>query len=106
MNLRMDGRSFRFRISPEELGRLLVGRDLDESVCIDIHRFGYRIIPAGDAPEMRLAMADGGFCLYVPGPMLEELRGMGRSKEGLKIMQDGIELALQVDIKTQARKVA
>jgi hypothetical protein len=47
-------------------------------------------------------MAVGGFCLYVPRPVLEQLRDLGPSKHGLTIVQGGVEVNLRVEQPAQA----
>lgn len=106
MNLRMDDKGVRFRITPEELSSLLAGRDIDCRLCIGRHSFGYRISPDDTSDEMTVEMAVGGFCLHVPRTVLDSLNGMGRSKEGVFAIQDGVTVSLQVDLKLQARKAA
>ena len=106
MNLKISDGSFRFRITPADLGNLLRGQDVDQRVCIGKHCFTYRISPVSTDGAIKLEMAPAGFCLNVPREKLEELRALGRSKSGLSIAQDGVEVSLQVDIKEQARKAA
>lgn len=106
MNLRISENSFRFRITLEDLNMLLRGQDVDQRVCIGAHCFTYRISPVAPEKHMTLEMAVAGFCLFVPRATLEELRDIGRSKEGISVMQGDVDVALQLDIKTQMRKAA
>ncbi|QQG37303.1 MAG: hypothetical protein HYS17_05960 [Micavibrio aeruginosavorus] len=106
MNLRIAENNFRFRITPQDLERLLRGQDVDQRVCLGAHCFTYRIAPERQGDRIKLEMAVGGFCLSVPQSRLMELRDMGRSKEGLTVMQGDVEISLQMDIKTQMRKAA
>lgn len=106
MNLRISEDGFRFRITPEDLDKLLQGREIDQSVCLGAHCFTYRIAPVTHERDMKLEMAVAGFCLSVPQAMLEELRDLGRSKSGLSRIQGDVNITLQLDIKTQMRKVA
>lgn len=106
MNLKISDKSFRFRITNEELSDLIQGRDLDQRVCVGQHCFSYRITSAADGPEMKLRMAVAGFCLYVPRQALEDLAALGRSKDGISFVQGGVEIALQVDVRKQALKKA
>lgn len=106
MNLRISEDGFRFRITPEDLDTLLRGREIDQRVCLGAHCFTYRIAPVKFEKDMKLEMAVAGFCLSVPHAMLEELYDLGRSKEGLSAMQGDVNIALQLDIKTQMRKAA
>lgn len=106
MNLRISENSFRFRITPEDLDALLRGHDVDQRVCLGAHCFTYRISPVSPEQHMTLEMAVAGFCLFVPRATLEELRDLGRSKEGVSIMQGDVDISLQLDIKTQMRKAA
>lgn len=106
MNLRISENKFRFRITPEDLDMLLRGRDVDQRVCIGAHCFTYRISPMAPEKHMTLEMAVAGFCLFVPRATLEELRDLGRSKTGVSVMQGAVDIALELDIKTQMRKAA
>lgn len=106
MNLRISADGFRFRITPEDLDKLLHGREIDQRVCLGAHCFTYRIAPVTFEKDMKLEMAVAGFCLTVPRNQLEGLLAMGRSKEGLSFMQGEVKISLQLDIKTQIRKVA
>lgn len=102
MNVRIDKEGFRFRIIPADLSALLEGKELVESAC----GFTYRIVPVFSGLLMELRMANHGFYLLVPQATLEELRDMGRSKEGIGIQQGDAEISLQVDLKAQGRKAA
>jgi hypothetical protein len=55
---------------------------------------------------MELEMAVAGFCLSVPRAALEELRGLGRSKEGISFRQGGVDISVQVDVKAQMKQAA
>lgn len=106
MNLRIAENSFRFRITPQDLEKLLHEQDIDQRICLGSHCFTYRIAPEKRGERINLEMAVAGFCLSVPQARLEELRDMGRSKEGLIFMQGDVEISLQLDIKKQIRKAA
>jgi hypothetical protein len=106
MNLRLSENSFRFRITPEDLENLLAGQDIDQRMRIGHHCFAYRITPQCAEPEMTLEMAVSGFCLSVPRYTLEVLRDLGKSKSGVSVNQGGVEISLQVDIKTQMKRAA
>lgn len=106
MNLKISENNFRFRITQEDLDNLLRGQDIDQRVCLGAHCFTYRISPVTLDREMRLEMAIAGFCLFVPRKILEELRDLGRSKNGISIRQGGVEISLQVDLRAQVKKAA
>ncbi len=106
MNLRISENSFRFRITPQDLDMLLRGQDVDQRVCIGAHCFTYRISPVAPEKHMTLEMAVAGFCLFVPRVTLEELRDLGRSKNGVSVVQGGVDVSLQLDIKMQMKQVA
>lgn len=106
MNLRISENDFRFRITPQDLDMLLNGRDIDQRICLGAHCFGYRISPVTREREMKLEMAVSGFCLLVPRETLEDLRDLGRSKEGISARQGDVAISLQIDIKTQMKKAA
>ena len=53
---------------------------------------------------MRLEMGGNGFSLSVPRNDLEQLRALGRSREGISILHDGVDVSLQLDLKSAARR--
>jgi hypothetical protein len=106
MNLHIENKNFGFRITGEELKALLQGHDVEQSICIGNHCFGYRITSARTDSEISLEMAVGGFCLYVPRTVLEQLRDLGRSEHGLTITQGGVDVNLKVGSEISMRRAA
>lgn len=106
MNLKISENSFRFRITPEDLDTLSSGHDIGQRICVGVNCFACRISPVSVGKEMNLEIVGTGFCLSVPHETLKSLRDMGRSKDGISIRQDGLIISLQVDLKTQMKKVA
>ncbi|MCE9508695.1 MAG: hypothetical protein K8R48_10360 [Alphaproteobacteria bacterium] len=99
MNVRIDEDGVRFRIVPADLSLLLGGSELKQRVSIGAQSFEYRILPAASAREMALAMTGNGFTLSVPHAALEQLGGLGRSKNGVSVKSGDVEISLQVDLK-------
>lgn len=102
MNVRIDEDSIRFRIIPDDLASLLDGKEIEQHVI----GFTCRITSGLPGKEMDLQMAENGFTLSVSRAILEQLRDMGRSKEGISIQKSDIEISLQVDLKAQSGKAA
>jgi len=105
MNLRLSENSFRFRVTPEDLDILLQGQGVGQKVFLGKESFEYMISPVL-AGEMNLEIESAKFNLSVPHQVLEELRDLGRSKEGVSVVQGDVGISLQLDIKTQKRKAA
>lgn len=105
MNLRISENHFRFRVTPDDLDALLSGQRLEQKFAIGGKDFQYGISPS-ISDGMRLDVEPAKISLCVPHQMLEELCNLGRSKEGLFVAQGDIEVALQLDIKTQKRNAA
>lgn len=101
MNVRMDEEGVRFRITPEDLEILLRGEEIRHQI-VD---FYCAILPREEG-GLSLNAASRGLALCVPILDLERLRDMGRSKNGVSVCQDGIEISLQVDLKSQVQRVA
>lgn len=98
MNLRIDEEGFRFRIIPDELESLLQSEGITHSLKIGESRLEYSLLPVLSGP-MTLQLADGRIALSVSRDDLRKLHELGRSKHGLLICQDGIDVELQVDVK-------
>ena len=104
MNLRISENSVRFRITAEDLEILIQGRNIDQRICMGAVCFSYRISPVSSGMDMRLEMGGNGFSLSVPRNDLEQLRALGRSREGISILHDGVDVSLQLDLKSAARR--
>jgi hypothetical protein len=99
MNVRIDEEGIRFRIVPSDLSVLLGGGELKQRVSIGADNFEYRIVPIVSGQEMALEMNGNGFILSVPPAALEQLRGLGKSKNGISVKSGDAEISLQVDLK-------
>ncbi len=105
MKLRLDGHSLRFRITDEDLNALITGRALKENIVIGENNLCFTVIPGGNA-AMAVSCEGSEIKLSVSQDKIRELAGMGRSKEGLKIMQDDLSISLQVDLRKEKRSAA
>ena len=100
MNLRISKNQFRFRITKEELSRLINGERLEESASHII----FSITPAESGRPLFLDDKDGRIDLTVSTLELEEL---GRPvQEGLDVMLGDIRVVLEVDIATRSHSRA
>jgi hypothetical protein len=99
MNVRIDEEGIRFRIVPADLLVLLDGSELKQRIGIGAQSFEYRILPVVSGEEMKLEMTGNGFILSVPRAALEQLCGLGRSKNGISVKSGAAEISLQVDLK-------
>lgn len=101
MNVRLGEGAVRFRISCEELERLLAGKKLMETLVFSAQRIVFTIDPSGE--DMATLFEDGHLGLSVSRLHLDTLNKKGRQKNGIVKTIDGIALSLQVDLKTYPR---
>lgn len=107
MNIRIDGKGLRFKITDEELQHLLEGKLLEEILPIGSKALSVAVEPSGtDGDKLEAVYDEDTIRLVIAPEKLHELSAMGRSREGL--LQEGEKLAisLQVDYRTQKRQTA
>ncbi len=108
MNVRLKNQNIRFKITQEELEKLLIG----DCLHIDLNLLGKNLIalinPKGlsDIMESKLAVdeRDIYISLIVPPDHVQKLADMGRSKEGLQQKIGNLTITLQVDLKSDKRQ--
>lgn len=101
MNLRIDGRNIRFRIKEEELFSLLKGIALIEETKVDQGSFQFEIIPKEKIEillPMSLAWQGNRMVLEISQKALEELHCRGRSRKGIRVKKDSVDICFEVDI--------
>jgi hypothetical protein len=103
MNLRLSENDCRFRITPEDLELLLAGNFIEQCIGLEEQGFILRITPSSLEKNMNLRTDNEGFYLSVPQKTLEDLRDLGRSKDGVSVMQSDVKISLQLDLKLQKR---
>ena len=99
MNVRIEERNLRFKISEEELEILLNGGALKVEAMIVA-----QIKPIDNGDDISVNYDEAGLVLSVPKPKLLELSAMGKSRDGLSVKQGDLSLSLQVDIRKDSRK--
>lgn len=108
MNVRLENQNIRFKITGEELEKLLRG----DCLHIDLNLLDKNLIalinPKGlaDVMEAKLAVdeEDIYLSLLVPPDYIQKLANMGRSKEGLQQEIGKLTITLQVDLKSDKRQ--
>jgi hypothetical protein len=105
MNVRIDEKSVRFRIAPDELKALLRGDSVSHFLKVGAGQLSYSVLPVRDG-AMTLQVMQSALILSAPLADIERLQNLGRSKEGLVVQQDELNVSLQVDLKMQKRDAA
>ncbi len=109
MNVRIEEQNLRFKISEEELERLLGGHCLhvktsllDKTLIVTINPSG-----CGAAMEPKLVLDENEVYLnlLISSSSIKNLSDMGRSRGGLQQEIGGLSVKLQVDVREDSRKV-
>lgn len=101
MKLTLSSNSTRFRLEQAELDQLLAGNPLVETL-----KFGssaplaIRLLPALQGNGLQLDHGPDHITLNACPDMLDQLAGLGRSKDGISTRQNGLEITLQVDVRS------
>ncbi|HYM36491.1 MAG TPA: hypothetical protein VET48_13920 [Steroidobacteraceae bacterium] len=107
MNVRFSDRNIRFRITRDELDRLLSGRSLSLSVPMPhAHQFraNIGIAPVGD---WQLDSDPTGLWLSIPRSIVEDLEQSLPRKEGLKHDFSGpLTVLFEVDLRKETKAAA
>lgn len=106
MNVRIDGKGLRFKITEEELKHLLSGTTLEEVLPLGRRALSVVIDPVGVSDELMAIYDEDTIRLVISPAKVQELADMGRSREGLAQSRDDLSVSLQVDFRTQKRKAA
>ncbi|HRK98383.1 MAG TPA: hypothetical protein PLE43_07905 [Alphaproteobacteria bacterium] len=103
MNIKFSSQSVTFKISEEELKSLIVDKKLIESLLISGQKVSFAIFPV-QSGEMVLDLTEGfAFSLQLPNPKIQELSEMGKSRDGIFLLQDNLKIFVQVDVKSDTR---
>lgn len=110
MNIKISERTVVFKISGEELCRLLDGNTLEDRVGIGKYQTALVIECSNDTPSLALSLilddkAEACYYLRVSPPYLQDLYDKGKNREGVSALQEGLEIFLQVDVRKDARAV-
>lgn len=108
MNVKIEDRNLRFKITEDELNKLIAGQCLHLKTPILTKTLVVTINPQGrgDAMEARLTM-DGSevyLNLLIPSSKVRDLSDMGRSRAGLQQQAGDLSISLQVDLRADSRK--
>lgn len=106
MNIRIDGKGLRFKITDEELQYLLDGKGLEEILPIGSKALSVAIEPSGTDGYLAAVYDEDTIRLVIAPEKLHELSAMERSREGLLQEGEKLTISLQVDYRTQKRRTA
>ncbi|HRC27553.1 MAG TPA: hypothetical protein PKX87_09010 [Alphaproteobacteria bacterium] len=106
MTLTLSSDGFRFRILPDELEDLLAGRTVEHRVSAGPQGLSFSIVPVAGEEDLKVEREAHTIRLLAPQTVLERLRDLGRSKEGVSSVKDGVTMCLQVDLKSSVRTAA
>ena len=110
MNLRIKGQNLRFRISKEELETLCCGCEVTQRTLFPGQRaLGINIITRSMENTLQVTFEEDSITLCVHAQAAEDLYHALPSREGIQARQkihamQMLELALEVDIRTQKRR--
>lgn len=104
MNVKITGSSVTFKITEEEMNLLATGKLLEKTVSIGADRFVMRINPQS-GHDLRIVMDRErlSLTLCTTKEQIKKLVGMGKSKEGLSVHVNGLDVFLQVDLRADSR---
>lgn len=108
MNIKIEEGALTFKIHDMELEALLRGETLKSTTYIGGKSLYVCIKSAdGDGLHANLQWAASSMTLEAEAGMdiLKKLVAMGKSREGITVMQDGTSITLQVDVKNDSRVV-
>lgn len=109
MNVKFSENAVTFKITEQELNRLLTGAPLEQTLRIGLDDFSMSIDPGAsedghaamhilwDRPKARLS-------LRTTLDQIRELSAMGKSREGLSAHLGGMDVFLQVDVRKDSRE--
>lgn len=105
MNLRISENQLRFRITQEELARLMGGEQLASSIDLGNQQFSYRVFTEESAVPLVFSGHGGGWHLKVGNSALAAFAGGVPSREGIehvvRLGASPITLVLEVDVRRQ-----
>ncbi len=110
MNVKISESAVTFKITEEELNRLLAGTALEQKILIGGHDFITIIdpVPQDGHASFRLVWTQPDSCLKLCAAMdeIRKLSAMGKSRDGLSARAGNLDVFLQVDMRKDSRKVA
>lgn len=103
MYIRLGQKTVRYRISCEELKRLLNGDKLKEMIVMAGKQVALTINAVPKDGKLDFIYEEGRLGLIAPIKLLRELAESGRQKEGVSNESGGSLVSLEVDLKTYPR---
>lgn len=107
MNVKIAENAVTFKITEEELDVLLNGQTLEKIVPMAASDFAMVIDPAGENSDVPLKLIFGHnesrLILCTSPEQIRTLAAMGKSREGLSCHWNGLDIALQVDVRADSR---
>jgi hypothetical protein len=100
MKLKIGHDNLLFKITEEELVSLDAGKTLHEAINISGNRLIFIIEPSGDKNDIMLDYNYSTIRMIISPASVRRMLEQGRSKEGLNSNQDGLSIALQVDVRS------
>ncbi len=110
MNLRIDGQEFRFRVSKQELISLCEGIALNQGTYLPNGKtIEVSIVTSADSKTLSLHHNNNNITLHVGKDAATNLLNSLPSRDGIEASQKineghSLQLAFEVDIRTQKRK--
>jgi len=104
MNVRMDGTSLRFKITETELEMLLGGEAVIHQLTVSGVAMTLLIdpkpaLPKGMCAQYLTEKESIVLRLLVATEKLAQLKAMGKSRDGIAVANDGVNLQLLVDVR-------
>ncbi|MBK7362556.1 MAG: hypothetical protein IPJ01_09700 [Micavibrio sp.] len=110
MNVKIENKSLRFKITEEELIVLMEGHCVHQEIVIMDKALIVVINPQGRGTgiEARLVQDknEAYLNLLLPPSKVQKLSDMGRSRAGLQQQMENLSITLQVDVRADSRKAA
>jgi len=103
MNIKFSSQSVIFKISEVELKQLIGGIPLNETVIVPERKISFLIEPVNSLKDEFSIDENFVVFLRVPEKKLQELENMGKDRDGVCIVQDGLTILLQVDVRSDTR---
>lgn len=109
MNVKIKDKAFQFKITEEELSALLNGQCIHAEVKVMNKALVVTINPRSSESIMtsKLVIDDGDvyLTLLLPQQKVQEFSDMGRSRSGMEQQVGDLSITLQVDLRTDSRKI-
>lgn len=102
MNVKLEDGSLTFKITEAELAALQAQRALRVAVVLAPDTLMVEIKP-GDESAVSFCRSDAVLRLRISDAQLQQLSDMGKSKQGIALQSGGVEIQVQVDLRSDTR---